>query len=239
MKKIIALILALCCVFAVVSCGGAPVDDSVAAQVENVKTLFKTSIPTKTITTTTHSVGSTTLTSVATLTTGMVNGKDVSIYVNDSESLAEVSNDLNPIKTTNTTIWFMEGKGTSTDKGKTWDAAGEDFGPTAGSIKIKIDASRATETTYDEATSTLVMKYSAENANNVLKSYLEEGQKIESDLTVTVVVSGGQVTGIKLEYKIPEHTVAVEGQTEPITVQETTVVINAVYEYDLQDVTLE
>lgn len=247
MKKIIALMLALCCVFAVVSCGGggAEVGDEITTKVNEIKNMFATSVPTKTVTTTTHTVGSTILTSTATLTTGMLNSKEVSVYINETEELAQVSNSLDPIDRKTETLWYMEGKGTSKDKGATWNAEGENFAPVAGSIRVRLDASKATETTYDEDKGELVMTFSKDNATDVVKSYLVEGQKIESELVVTVTTSGGSVSSIKIEYTIPEHTITVEGATNEdgsaatVTIQETSVVIYATYEYDLQDVTLD
>lgn len=245
MKKIIALMLVLCCMLAVVSCGPDPSSDPTAARVEEVKEMFKTSIPTKTVTTTVHKVESTVLTNTATLTTGNVNGKKVSVYVNNIEELAQVSNSLDPIDRRTTTLWYMEGMGTSKDKGATWDPEGTNFAPVAGAIRLQLDMGKATETTYDEATYTLVMKYAAKDANAVVSSYLTEDQKIDSDLVVTVVTSGGNVASIKLEYTIPSHDKTVEGATNEdgsavtITIPESTVTITAVYEYDLQDVTLD
>lgn len=242
MKKIIALMLVLCCMLAVVSCGPTTEDptDPVAIAVEEVKGMFKTSVPTKTVTTTVHKVESTVLTNVATLTTGSVNSKAVSIYVNNIEELAQVSNSLDPIDRRTTTLWYMEGMGTSKDKGVTWDPAGTDFAPAAGAIRLQIDKNKATETTYDEATSTLVMKYAAKDANNVIKSYLAEDQKIDSDLTVTVVTSGGNIASIKLEYTVPSHeSTSTEDPAVTVTIPEAVVTITAVYEYDLQDITLD
>lgn len=245
MKKILALILAACCVLALVSCVGGATDEETTMRVNEIKEMFATGVPTKIVTTTVHTVGSTILTSNATLVTGILNSKTVSVYINDIEELAQVSNSLDPISRKTETLWYMQGKGTSKDKGVTWDSEGVDFAPAAGSIKINLDVNKATTVKYDEATETLVMTFDAANANSVVDSYLAEGQKIESDLTVTVGTSGGSVTMIKLEYKIPEHTIDVEGATNEdgsavtVTIQETTVVITAVYEYDIQDVTLE
>lgn len=244
MKKIIALMLALCCVFAVVSCGGTQYDDETSAKVAEISAMFSTSVPTKTVTTTVHTVGSTILTSTSTLTTGMLNSKTVSVYVNNTEELAQVSNSLDPINRKTETLWYMQGKGTSSDKGATWDPEGTDFAPTAGAIKLNLTVA-AESVVYDADSSTLEMVFSAANATTVVKRYLGKDQKIESELKVTVVTSGGSVSSIKLEYEIPEHTITVEGvenedgSAATVTIQKTTVVITAVYEYDLQDVTLD
>lgn len=243
MKKIIALMLILCCVFALFSCG-ANLDAASSAQLEKINEMLATSIPTKSETVTTHTIGNVVLESTATLVTGRIGGKAVSVYESVIQELAPVENDLDHIKETEEVIWYMEGKGVSDDNGGSWDEEGEDFAPKAGSMLLNLKGGSIKEGSYDEATETLVLVYDAGGANGVVGAYLEGGEKIESDLKVTIVTNGGSLVSIKLEYTIPSHDIQVDVKSEEdgkeqttketITVPEAKVTIEAKYEYDIQ-----
>ena len=243
MKKIIALLLCLCCVCALFSCGS-NLDAASAEQLAKINEMLATSIPTKSETTTTHTIGNVKLVSTAVLVTGLVGGKAVSVYEAVAQELAPVENDLNHVKETEEVLWYMEGKGTSDDNGGSWDEEGEDFAPQAGSMLLNLSAGSVKEGTYDPETETLVIVFEAGSATDVVKEYLGKNEKIESDLKVTIVTNGGSLISITLEYTIPAHDLEVEIESttdgedettkETITVPEATVVIEAKYEYDIQ-----
>ena len=241
MKKIIALILALCCLFAVVSCSGNPnLDEASAAQIEAVLRMIDDSIPTKSVTETIQTIGNNVvIKSKASLVTGQIDGKAVSKYDGQYSSLRAVGNAFNMTEPEIESRWYVEGLGVSTDKGQTYDETKGDFAPNEGFIKLKISQKIVSEASYDEKTGILVMKIDKENATKVVSPYLERGQTIDSDLVVTIVTAGGRITGIKLEYTIPAHTIDVENSDVQMEVQDTQVVIDAKYEYNHQKITLE
>ena len=223
------------------SCGSGSLDKATADQVEEIVSMFLTSVPTKSVIETTHTVAdgkNIKLKGVATLATGLVGDKVATVYENVYEELAEVSNNLAPITTKTETLWYLEGKGICRNKSGEWDATGTDFAPGAGSIKLNLDPSIISEASYDAATETMTLKFSKDNATKVVEDYLD-GQTIESELTVTVVTHGGSVTEVTISYTIPEHQQSVEGSDETVTIQETYVFIKATYSYDIQNITLE
>ena len=247
MKKLIAALLAFCCIFAVVSCDTTPeVDDSnenldeeMVAQIDAVLAMFEDSIPTKSVTNTSETVGGFTIKSSAYLATGMINGKKASVYEGSYQSLSEVGNTFDMVTTETESRWYIEGEGVSTDKGVTWDSEAGDFAPKSGFIKLSVKKSQIKEAEYYTGTSTLELVVDKAYATEVVGSYLEAGQSIDSDIIITIVTAGGRVTGLKLEYTIPAHQIDVEDSEAVINVPETTIVVDAKYSYGLQNITFE
>ena len=83
------------------------------------------------------------------------------------------------------------------------------------------------------------MTIAKEYATEVVAAYLEKGQTIDSDITITIVTAGGRVNGLKLEYYIPAHEISVPDSDAKIHVQQTDIVVDAKYSYDIQTITLE
>ena len=246
MKKLIALILAICCLFAVVSCdfGGADeglgdIDEATSAKIDEVLAMFDDSIPKRSETKTTETVGNVTIESSAYLATGTIGGKVATVYEGSYQSLSEIGNNFDMVQTEKESKWYVEGKGVSTDKGVTWDAAGVDFAPKEGFIKVTLNKSRIKTASYNAETSTLEVVIAKQYATEVVGEYLEKGQTIDSDITITIVTSGGRVTGLKLQYSIPSHQIDVPESDATIQVQETTVVVDAKYFYGEEIITLE
>lgn len=239
MKKIVAVILAICCVFGAVSCGSGNMDEVTSAQLDAMLNMFDDSIPTKSETYTTETVGNVKIESYATLVTGQIGTLKASIYEGSYQSLSEVGNTLNMVKTETETRWFVEGKGVSTDKGVTYDAEQGDFAPTEGFIKVKISKKMVSEAKYNEADSTLELTIPQKYATDVVGAYLERGQTIDSDIKVTLTSAGGRITGLKLQYSIPAHSVTVEDSGVEVPIPETTIVVEAKYSYGLQTINLE
>ncbi len=256
MKKIIALLLALCCLFAVVSCNdnntdgdgsgngdgsgdNSVLDGAAGEQMKAVLEMFDDSIPTRSDTTTTQTIGgNVVLESTASLVTGTIEGKAVSVYNGSYSSLREVGNTLNMTAPQTESKWYVEGKGVTDDKGATWDAEADDFAPKEGFIRLNLSAEMVYEAVYDEVYESLLLKIKKEHATSVIGAYLEEGQTIDSDIEVTVVTAGGRITGIKLAYTVPKHEISVDDSDAKIEVQETKVVIDAKYQYNHQKINL-
>lgn len=232
--------------FAVVSCdmfdldeGAGNLDEATAARVDEVLGMFDDSIPTGSETKTTESVGNVVIESSAYFATGTISGKKASVYEGSYQSLSEIGNSLNMVNTLEESKWYVEGKGLSTDKGMTWDAEAGDFAPTEGFIKLNLKKSKIKWAKYYEATSTLEVTVDKQYATEVVGSYLEKNQTIDSDITITIVTAGGRVTGLRLVYSIPAHQVNVPDSDATIQIQETTVVVDAKYSYGLQTINLE
>lgn len=242
MKKIIALVLALCCIFAIVSCNGnsGNVDEATSAKLAEVLQMFDDSIPTRAETKTTEKIGNVVLESTALLATGMMaDGTKASLYEGSFQSLREVGNSLEMKVEQPESKWYIEGKGVSTDKGITFDAEAGDFAPTEGFIKLAISDSMISEAKWNEEDSTLTLTVTQEHATNVVAAYLEEGQTIDSDIVITIVTAGGRITGLKLEFSTPTHTVNVGEDGGTLEIPSTSVTIDTKYIYGLQTISFE
>jgi hypothetical protein len=239
MKKIFALILAICCLLSMIACGG--FSGEAKEQLEAAITMLEETVPTKVVSTTTQTFGKTKLVAVATLTTGTIGGVAAATFVNNYQVFEDVdSGNYDEVRDVQETMWYVEGKGVSTNKGQSWDAEAANFAPTAGFIGLNLDEKYIESAEYDSATGALTIKISEENVGAVLKSYLAEGEVIESDVYITIVSAGGRISSISLEYYIPEGEIYLdEEETEYIEVGELSVVITAVYTYDTQRITME
>ena len=244
MKKIVALILSLVFVLSLASCGDDPCTEHVDADsngicdvceatVEPTAQAFNTdaiaqmyadSLPTKVVTTTKQVIGDNELNSRSVLTTGKVNGKLTAVYEYVGEELNEVSDsDTVPplIKEVRESKIYHDGK--ISENGGAWKK-GFNFAPLKGDIAINLDEENLIDLAYDEATSTLTFKVSAENVALVFGEEVE----IESEISVSIVNDGAVITGISLTYTI-------EGTKE---YPETVVTVDTVYTYDLEEITL-
>ena len=247
MRKLIAALLALCCIFAVVACdnqggedeGLGNLDEATAAQVDAVLNMFDDSIPTRSETNTTENVGQVVIKSSAYLATGQIGGKKASVYEGSYQSLSEVGNNFDMVQTEKKSKWYVEGQGVSTDKGVTWNAEEGDFAPDEGFIKISLKKSKIKSAKYYTATSTLEVVIDKAYATEVVAAYLEPGQTIDSDITITIVTAGGRITGLNLVYSIPSHEIQVPDSDATILIPETKITVDAKYSYGLQTITLD
>lgn len=254
MKRIISLILllalSLTCVLALASCGdkdGAVTGDA-SDQIEVINAMFEAMLPKQTITTTTQDMGGISLKSVATLTIGTVDGLPAATYVNEYQQLADLDggNVANLVTTKTEKRWYVEGKGLIKNGRGDYieDPDGElDFRPKEGDIKITLNPAKLKSATYDAETETLVAEITKENATDLLKRFLMEDQKITSGLTLSITTSGGRISAIKLEFSAPENDIYLDEESDDesnmVTVAETKITIEALYSYDLVELTLE
>lgn len=236
MKKIIALLLLICTLVTIVSCGN--------KQDENLKKfddMFASSAPTRAETVVKQKFNnSPELTSVFTLTTGTVDGKTASILVRQVETLNKVdSSNTNYIKTDVSTNWYYEGMGTSTDKGASWNPDGKNFAPKPGtlSMNLKDEYMEKIEYSSDSSSETIVLRVSAENSAKVLANFIESAEDFHYETRITVVAAGERVSSVTIKYIIDEHMIGEDENAIEISDTEVTITVN--YSYDIQAITFE
>ena len=241
MKKIIALILALCCVFAISSCGFIDGlfgnDDEEVDGIAVFKQLYSVSEPTKVVTNYTTLIGGVTLKGNSTLATGAINnGKTATVLTYSYEVLQSVQSGATEVVTpimgdpVTGSREYVEGRGERIDGGA-WDAEGQDFAPKAGSIAINLDETKLTDCTYSASgdIKTLSFTVLAENVEAVFGADSE----ISSDVTVVITANAAVVTGISISY-----TEIIESEDEDVEYPTASVTITTVYTYDIEEITL-
>lgn len=230
MKKIIAIILAITCAFALFSCG----DDEIEASVASVNEMYENSAPTKAYITTVKAVDGVEYNGEYTLVTGKVGGAIATQYTYSYEVLRPVdegagSNILDAKKVISGSKEFLDGKGVRVNGGS-WNPDGYNFAPTSGAIAINITMSNIKDPVY--ADNTLTFKVAPEKAQEVfgtaLDNNLEEGA-ISGDIEVSVTNAGSVITGVVITY-------SVEGEDD---YPDSVITITAEYSYDLQKITMK
>lgn len=221
MKKIIAFALVLACLFVLVSCGGNEVDD-VAAMYEN-------SNPTKIVITTSQKFSSHELKGEYTLITGYSNGKNAALYVevydrmrNVEEGATDVIVDV--IETVSNKYEYLEDKGVRTNGGS-WVADQESFVQNVGAIALNLSSKLVNKHKYEDNKLSCVVP--AKNTAEVLG--LEANLSV--DATLEILDDGASVNLVSITYTIPAN--------EASGVEETVVTINAVYTYNLEQITID
>ena len=249
MKRILAILLVIACIFSVCACNNnetpdngennGNTDDGVKTNAEILAMfadLLAVSAPTKSEVVTTEKFGRNVLKSTTTLTAGEIDGKKSAyLVVNEQKFNSLDSKELSLIDENTTTQWYLEGSGISTNNGRTWKD-GNDFSPKAGSLKLGLKEENFTSIEYNADTATLVLTASYETAADVLKAYIPSSFEYEYDTVITVVAAGGRISKITIEYVIEEEDIGDIGSS--VTLEETTVVIAASYYYDIQDITV-
>lgn len=241
MKKILALLLIICCCLTVVSCKKKNPDKS-DDNLQLFADMFAASAPKRSEVTTTISANNLELVSTYTLITGTVGGKAASYFESNVTTMNDVENDqgdLNEKVTKTTKYYYLEGKGTRTNKGR-WKADGEDFAPAAGSISLDLKKEYFENTEYfeDSSTQTLVL-YIAEDleetngyAKKVLKKYIPQSQFFGYETKITITASGGRISHLLIECIDYEHFVGDE--YDPVEISDATLVIDVSYSYNIE-----
>lgn len=251
MKRILAILLVIACIFSVCACNNNETPDNGGSgnngNTDGVKTnaeilamysdLLAVSVPTKSEVVTTEKFGRNLLKNTVTLTSGEVDGKKSAyLVINEQKFNSLDSRELSLIDENTETQWYLEGSGISTNNGRTWKADGKDFSQVAGSLRLGLDEANFTSITFDEATMTLTLEASYETAADVLSAYIPKSFEYEYDTVITIVAAGGRISKIKVEYVIEEEDIGEIGSS--VTLEETTVVIDASYYYDIYDITV-
>lgn len=230
MKKIIALILSLACVFALVSCeGDTPETPDTGAEtigISDIVNMYAASLPTKILTTTKQEISDNNIVLNGTecLVMGKLDGKVTTVYTYERDELNAISDSdiIEPLIKTVSGSKVYHDKKVSIDGGS-WKS-GVNFAPTMGDIAINLDETLLIDVVYDDATSTLSFRVAADNTALI---FGEDGA-LESDVDVTITNDGAVITGITLDYVI--------AATKDYP--ETKVSIKTVYTYDLEEITL-
>ena len=218
MKKILTIVLVIACAISLFACGAEPE----LSPVESVKAMYAASCPTKMETTTVQVINGVTFNGLDTIIAGKVDGKEAVVYTYSYEELQDVEAGADsPIKTVSGTVEYLEGKGMR-NNGGAWDAEGQSFAPTPGSIALNITEETVLNMVKEENTFT----FDVAAANTA--AVLGEENAVNADVHVVITTNGAVVTGVVISYTISAT------ETDP----EISVNIAAVYSYDLQTVTL-
>ena len=244
MKKIFAILLVIACMFSVASCsplggGNQPVEDNnERADITLFNQMLKESVPTKAVTVVEQKLGRTTYESTYTLTTGTVGGKTATTLVSKVQSLKSVTEgNTEAIETKTEYLWYLEGQGVSTNRGKKWDPEGTNFAPKAGTLNFDLKGANFEEIEYDEEEGSLYLTVTADKASEVLQNFLAPEQVFEYDAFITITAAGGRIVSIVVEYTIPADVI---GDIDNlIDVEEIDVVIETTYSYGLQEIVMD
>ena len=246
MKKIIAIILALCIVaggvfaaykFDVISLlfgkDGEEVDG-----VAVFKDLYSVSEPTKVAVSQTTVLGSVTLKGSSTLATGALSdGRTATVYTYNYEVLKSVQEGAGDVITPimgepiTGSREYVEGMGVRYDGGA-WDETGTNFAPKAGSIAINLDASKIKNCVYTSDGDLQTLSFTVE-AKNVASVFGSDASEIASDVNVVITANVAVVTGITISY-----TEEIVSEDEDIAYPDAVVTISTVYTYGIEEITL-
>ena len=239
MKKIIALILSLCCVFALFSCDKDGDETSAVDGVAEFVKMYSTSEPTKAVTSHTTKIGNVSLSGKSTLTAGTLSdGKRATVLVEERENLLSVQLGAGasiipitgePIKTSRE---FVEGRGVR-ENGGGWDSEMGDFAPKAGSIALKLDTQLLKDVSYIDGGSSSTLSFKVEAANT--SAVLGEGYTLQSDASVVITSNKAVITSVIITYA---EEIPLEDEDSEFIYPEAEVTISTVYTYSIETVTL-
>ena len=215
MKKILAIILVLCSVFAMFSCDDGEIGDTVAT----ISSMYAVSTPTKIATTSKTTMGNVELDGTYTLVTGKVNGKVATVSLFEYEEIASIDEGSGEVITG--AIKTVKGSKGVRENGGSW-TDGYNFAPVAGDIAINLDMDNLTDVLFENN----VLTFSV--AADKTAAVFGENNAIDADVSVTITNDGAVITGITMQY-----TLEASGDYP-----EAVIVITTSYEYDIQEVTL-
>lgn len=224
MKKIVALILALVCLFACVACQEP--EEPTPEGITKIAAMYKTANPAKTVVHTVQDFGEYKLEGETTLTIGTYNGKEAALYTYVYQELADVEQ-MNSIakRSVQGSKEYFEGRGVREnaiiDESARFDRKAENFAPATGAIALNLDETALTDVVYENGIFTATVPTTG------LKTVFGEDTTITTQTAITISVAGNMITGVTLTYTIPSLTAA----------PDVTVTITASYIYDVQTVT--
>ena len=230
MKKILALLLVICCMLSIVSCDskdGKNNDDSSSsdngnnnANTENdvlarFSAMLANSVPGSSDVVVTHNINDSIISNTFSLVTGTVGSKKAAVYSTSVSTLGKVDDRvLQLYKVKEETVWYLEGYGTSNNKGFSWTESGKDFSPVAGSLSMDLIAEYVPTYDYKQegAIETLTFTMTKENATKALGNFLDARQSVAYDVKVVIAAAAERISSITISYDIPEYEVTFESQ---------------------------
>ena len=229
MKKIIAfLLIAVLAVSLLASCD--MVAGSGKSDIETVSACYARSYPHKIVVESTQQVASQNLVSVTEIVRGMIGTDFVAKAIVNGEQLRSVEDGSGKkvyghVETLKSETWFRVGKGTSEDKGETWDAEGVNFFPEKGAMALDLNADLMADVKFENGTLTFkVLKANTE-------AFFGEGVAVDADVSVALATAGGVVNRVTMDW--------VEEANLATGVDLMTVRIVADYIYDQQRVSMD
>ena len=223
MKKLLALLLVICCMLSMASCDSkdGKNDDSANTNANNDDVLARfskmlaESVPGSSDVVVTHNINDSIIENNFSIVTGTVGGKKAAVYTSHVSTLGDVDDRvLSLFKAKDELVWYVEDAGTSDDEGWSWNSDGKDFSPKAGSIAIDLDPQYVSSYDYKQegAIETLTLSMTKDNATQALKNFLDSKQKIAYDVKVVVTAAAERISSIVISYEIPEYEVTFESQ---------------------------
>lgn len=212
----------------------APTPDTLDGSIEITLSCYKNSVPTKVVTQVQRTVGKNayTLDALYTLTTGTCAGKVATKYeaVYDELRTVEDGSD-NIVKDVFVEVTevkeYLLGRGVR-ENGGTWKSTGLNFAPTAGSIGLNITKDNITDVTFTAAkyNNSISFIVPVDNIEDVFGLNADGDVNIDatSDVAVTILNNGAQITGVVIAYSIKASN----------NVPAQTVVIATEYSYGIQ-----
>ena len=229
MKKIIVFMLVMAlCVTAITSCG----KSNPKKIINDINEMYANSAPTKVVATTKQTIASVELNCSYSLVNGYVNNDmAASVYTEIKQELESVENGgatevIKPlVKETKKVTEAIEGVG-SRNNGGSWDSQGSVDVIKPGAMAINLDEEVLKNVKYENNVLTFTIP-KADVAKVLGKSYSSD---ISSDVKVTIVDDGAQVTSIELRYNLNGN--------EELNLPESQMVVKVEYTYDLETITI-
>ncbi len=225
MKKIIALILVLGCVFALAACGK-------EKSLESVSAMYAASKPTKSELVYSHDLGGVTLTNRYSIVNGEVDGKAASVYTSYEESLRTVedggiNNEIKEIIVKEEIkLEAIEGIGSRVNGGE-WDPEGKVTSIYRGVITLKLTEDTTSNVEYKDHV--LTLNVPAASTASVFGSEL--AATIDGDVSVTIVDDGAVITAVTLVYNV-------KGNSD-VNLAASKMTVNVNYSYDIERIDIE
>ena len=240
MKKLIAILLVFACMFAMASCSlgegsgndpASPGSSAAATQkiLDVLADQIRKSKPTKSVVTTVTGNNDVNLTSTETVVIGEVSGKEASLYEYEKEQFVDLGTSTTAKEVTKETREYVEGSGLRVNGGK-WEKKSNPYQNII-PYRMNLNASMIQGFHVKEDKLSYEFAIPQKNIATVLAGL--DVSSIITDVSVLIETDGAAVTRIRLSYDMRNIALGANTQFE-----NSKVVIDARYSYDLQSITL-